>query len=571
MPDGQGTMRSGRLRLDDTTIGRWLDQVTARHLRAVIALVALSLACFLPGLTTIAPIDRDEARFAQATKQMLETGDYIDIRLQDEPRYKKPVGIYWLQAVVVKVTGEGAEAPIGAYRLASVVGAVAAVLLLYWATLPLFGRRAAFVAAAALSLSLILAVEAHLAKTDAVLLATVVLAQGALARVYLWKATDRPPVGTALLFWLGIGLGVLVKGPVILMISGLTILALVAVERRAGWLKGLRPLLGVPLAAAVVLPWLLAILSISGVSFFAQSLGGDLFGKVGSGAEGHGAPPGTHFVVFWFIFFPATMLVPLALPWVWRNRATAAVRFALAWIVPNWVVFELVATKLPHYTLPLYPAIAALVGGAVAGGLPTGTMWTRLSAVPGAGFAVLLPLGGIVALVWLEGATSLAGIAATFAAAALAGLAVRAAFGDAPLAGAALLGGAAVIAYVSVFAAVLPRLDTFRVSTRLAEAAAAAAGCADPKVASAGYAEPSLVFLTGTDTLLTDGRRAAEFLAEGGCRVALIEARQAERFAGRAARLGLAPDRRATVQGVNVGGFRWLDIGVYRAGGATAR
>ncbi|KAB2868597.1 MAG: zinc-binding dehydrogenase, partial [Bauldia sp.] len=388
MPDGQGTMRSGRLRLDDTTIGRWLDQVTARHLRAVIALVALSLACFLPGLTTIAPIDRDEARFAQATKQMLETGDYIDIRLQDEPRYKKPVGIYWLQAVVVKVTGEGAEAPIGAYRLASVVGAVAAVLLLYWATLPLFGRRAAFVAAAALSLSLILAVEAHLAKTDAVLLATVVLAQGALARVYLWKATDRPPVGTALLFWLGIGLGVLVKGPVILMISGLTILALVAVERRAGWLKGLRPLLGVPLAAAVVLPWLLAILSISGVSFFAQSLGGDLFGKVGSGAEGHGAPPGTHFVVFWFIFFPATMLVPLALPWVWRNRATAAVRFALAWIVPNWVVFELVATKLPHYTLPLYPAIAALVGGAVAGGLPTGTMWTRLSAVPGAGFAV---------------------------------------------------------------------------------------------------------------------------------------------------------------------------------------
>ena len=57
---------------------------------------------FPPGIFSIPPIDRDEARFAQATKQMVETGDYIDIRFQDEVRYKKPVGIYWLQAAVVK-------------------------------------------------------------------------------------------------------------------------------------------------------------------------------------------------------------------------------------------------------------------------------------------------------------------------------------------------------------------------------------------------------------------------------------------------------------------------------------
>jgi 4-amino-4-deoxy-L-arabinose transferase-like glycosyltransferase len=57
---------------------------------------------FLPGFFSIPPIDRDEARFAQATKQMVESGDYIDIRFQDEVRYKKPVGIYWLQSGVVK-------------------------------------------------------------------------------------------------------------------------------------------------------------------------------------------------------------------------------------------------------------------------------------------------------------------------------------------------------------------------------------------------------------------------------------------------------------------------------------
>ena len=57
---------------------------------------------FLPGFFNIPPIDRDEARFAQATKQMVETGDFVDIRFQDDVRYKKPVGIYWLQAAAVE-------------------------------------------------------------------------------------------------------------------------------------------------------------------------------------------------------------------------------------------------------------------------------------------------------------------------------------------------------------------------------------------------------------------------------------------------------------------------------------
>ena len=72
------------------------------HARAVAVLVVAALLAFLPGFFQIPPIDRDEARFAQATKQMLETGEYVDIRFQDEVRYKKPVGIYWLQAAVVK-------------------------------------------------------------------------------------------------------------------------------------------------------------------------------------------------------------------------------------------------------------------------------------------------------------------------------------------------------------------------------------------------------------------------------------------------------------------------------------
>src|ERR1700732_4115530 len=78
-----------------------IDFVAAGHVRAVAFLILCGLLLFLPGFFNIPPIDRDEARFAQATKQMVESGDFVDIRFQDEVRYKKPVGIYWLQAAGV--------------------------------------------------------------------------------------------------------------------------------------------------------------------------------------------------------------------------------------------------------------------------------------------------------------------------------------------------------------------------------------------------------------------------------------------------------------------------------------
>src|SRR5262249_13146766 len=83
---------------------------SASHGRAAALLVLVCLVAFLPGFFTIPPVDRDEARFAQATKQMLETGNFVDIHFQDETRYKKPVGIYWLQAGVVRI-GEALGPP----------------------------------------------------------------------------------------------------------------------------------------------------------------------------------------------------------------------------------------------------------------------------------------------------------------------------------------------------------------------------------------------------------------------------------------------------------------------------
>src|SRR5271154_3440729 len=148
----------------------------ASHKRALGVLLVVSLMLFLPGFFQIPPVDRDEAYFAQATKQMIETGDYIDIRYQDDVRYRKPVGIYWLQAAVVNTASAlglpDARTTIWLYRVPSLIGAVGAVLLTFWCALAFISRRGALLAALMMTASALLGVEARLAKTDAMLLLT---------------------------------------------------------------------------------------------------------------------------------------------------------------------------------------------------------------------------------------------------------------------------------------------------------------------------------------------------------------------------------------------------------------
>src|SRR3984885_11501051 len=106
-------------------LGALFDVGAGSHRRAVAILVLVSLILFLPGFFQIPPVDRDEAYFAQATKQMIETGDYVDIRYQDDIRYRKPVGIYWLQAAVVNTASAlgvpHALAKIWLYRVPSLI------------------------------------------------------------------------------------------------------------------------------------------------------------------------------------------------------------------------------------------------------------------------------------------------------------------------------------------------------------------------------------------------------------------------------------------------------------------
>ena len=551
---------------------RLIDFVTADHARAVAFLVLCGLLLFLPGFFTIPPIDRDEARFAQATKQMVETGDYVDIRFQDEVRYKKPVGIYWMQAAAVHTaTALGlpkAQLRIWVYRVPSLIGAIGAVLLTYWTALAFVTRRGAVLAGLMMCSAVLLGVEARLAKTDAMLLLTVVAAMGALARVYLsWQRGEdpvHPPWSWPIIFWTALAGGILLKGPLILMFVGLTIVMLSIVDRDASWLWRMRPVWGLMWMLVLVLPWFVAIYWRAGETFFTDSLGGDMLSKL-SAQESHGAPPGVYLLLFWITFWPGAPLAVMAAPAVWRARREPGAQFLLAWLVPSWIVFELVLTKLPHYVLPLYPAVAILTVGALERQVLSRSWLTR-----GSAWWFLIPaFASIIAVVAAIKVTRQPVFLAWpfVAGASIFGLFAWWLYEDSR-AERSLLNAFAAAAFLAfaIYGAVLPSLTPLFPSAEIARALRNVV-CVGPKAAAAGFHEPSLVFMTDTSTLLTDGSGAADFLNQGSCRFALVEQRSERAFVQRAEAIGLRYNVATRIEGYNISQGRPVSISIFRSEG----
>jgi 4-amino-4-deoxy-L-arabinose transferase-like glycosyltransferase len=535
-------------------------------------LTLCALVLFLPGFFTIPPIDRDEARFAQATKQMVETGDYVDIRFQDDVRYKKPVGIYWMQAAAVQAASAlglpGAQLRIWIYRMPSLIGAVGAVLLTYWTALAFVTRRGAVFAALMMCASVLLGAEARLGKTDAMLLAMVVAAMGALARAYLsWQRgedPEHPPWSWPAIFWTALAGGILIKGPLILMFAGLTIVALAIVDRGAPWLWRLRPLWGLMWTLVLVLPWFVAIYWHAGEAFFTDSVGGDMLSKLAA-QESHGAPPGLYLLLFWITFWPGAPLAAMAAPAVWRAKREPGAQYLLAWLAPSWIVFELVLTKLPHYVMPLYPAIAILTAGAL-----ERRVLSRSWLVRGATSWFAIPtLASIIAVV---GAVILTRQLALVAWPLLAAAMIFGLFAwwlyENNHAERSLLNAVAAAALLAlgIYGVVMPQLSTLFPSAEIARALRNVS-CVGPKAAAAGFHEPSLVFMTATSTLLTDGSGAADFLNQGNCRFALVEQRTERAFVQRAEAIGLRYNVASRIEGYNISQGRAVSIAIFRSEG----
>ncbi|MEJ6784293.1 ArnT family glycosyltransferase [Aminobacter sp. Piv2-1] len=502
-------------------------------------LAVFCLFAFAPGIATLPPTDRDESRFVQATKQMVESGDYVDIRFQDVPRYKKPAGIYWLQSAAVLVSGQGSDAPIWVYRLVSVLAGTFSVLALAFIGDRMFGRTAGLIAGLGLAGALVLGIEARIAKTDATLLATALLAHGALAAVYLGHRAGRPQGSANWLFWAAQGLALLIKGPVVPFMSLLTVAAIAILDRDRSWLRRLRPLTGILLTLLVAAPWLVLITLKTGAAFWQESVGKDLLSKVGSGQESHGFPPGYYFLTYSVFMWPfALAALDGGFKALNRFREDPRLLFCLAWYLPYWIAIELIPTKLPHYALPAYPALILLMAWSLtdpaASGIvqPRWQLWLRRACA----FGVIGVSAGLAAIAtgvtpYFLGQYSLwgqlAGLLVLVAAALGAGMPKD----MSPLRRTGFAAAAAAAAFGVLTWKVLPPLRPLWLSPQIAGQFEQLKTCPTSRLVSAGYGEPSLVFLAGTDTLLTNGKGAAEALAQDpACTIAVVSVAETKRF-----------------------------------------
>jgi 4-amino-4-deoxy-L-arabinose transferase-like glycosyltransferase len=363
------------------------------------AIVCVLAACtFLVGIAAVPVTDRDEPRFAQASRQMAEgdsLADWIVPRVGDTLRLKKPPLIYWVQApaVLALTGGDPARDAIWMYRLPSAIAALAAALATLWLGRAMFGGNTGLLAACLLVVSPVIVTDCHMARADEVLLVTTTLSLCVLWT--LWSAHRRGKrLGFAriALLWLCVGLGILAKGPITPFVAATAAIGCAAARRDWIFIWRLRPFTGIAVLAAIAVPWIWLAGNEVGWDTLRAAFDKEVLQRAKEGAEGHAAPPGYYAVTLIAFFFPGALLAALGLEraikrafvvrhaagarFVARMKARfASVRgrdaelFLLCWIVPTWLAFELIVTKFPHYVLPVYPALALLVARLALGGV----------------------------------------------------------------------------------------------------------------------------------------------------------------------------------------------------------
>jgi 4-amino-4-deoxy-L-arabinose transferase-like glycosyltransferase len=389
----------------------WLEPV----LYALLALV-LNLA----GNAQTGLWDRDEPRYAVCVREMRERGDWIFPTFNGEPRYHKPVLIYWLMRLGTAIGGDN---PFGVRLISSLAGAatVLGVTLLGRRMLGRHGGLAGLILATAP----IAVAESKLATTDATLALLIFACQ-----FCLWELGKHPSRMLAGLFWLFMSLAILVKGPVGPALIGASfVLAWCCGWRTPAW-KRLYWRNGLIGLAILTLPWFAAISVASRGEFLRFAVGRQILHRVSTDMEAHGGFPGYYPVVSTLVFYPWSAFVPAALVGAWVHRkSNPALGFLIGWSIGPLMLLECFQTKLIHYYLPAFAGCALLLSW-LAGALALDEVNIRRRALGRLALAILVGIGLAGAVSLLAGAVFVRGalalpmlvVALLIAAAALAGM-----------------------------------------------------------------------------------------------------------------------------------------------------
>jgi 4-amino-4-deoxy-L-arabinose transferase-like glycosyltransferase len=402
--------------------------------KRIIITILLCGGLYLLGNGRVSLWDRDEPRYAQASRQMLQSGDWVVPKLLDEPRIKKPPMIYWCQAASMAVfqrlmpdAGRSPEEQMqrdaAAARLPSSIAVVLTMLLMALVLVCIVGEERAFWTVLVFGTSGLVIMAAKMCLTDGVLLLFVTASQFCIYAMY----QKRGSWGVVIAFGVSTGLGLLTKGPVVLGINLTTVIVLelmrvldariakrkeprgfdVVTQAKEGPHPSPLPeyrareseqsqatvelaeasppmggtsvvakvLLCIAIIFAIGLPWVIVMwqrmssAAGPGENGFWLIIKHEIFDRMTSPLEQHKGPPGYYLLFFFATFFPWCLLLPTAIKLAWQNRREPLTRFAFAAVVGPWIMFECIATKLPHYVLPCFPFLAFLTAQAIVGGI----------------------------------------------------------------------------------------------------------------------------------------------------------------------------------------------------------
>jgi 4-amino-4-deoxy-L-arabinose transferase-like glycosyltransferase len=362
-----------------------------------VGIVLLTLLLNLAGNGRTGLWDRDEPRYAVCVREMRARGDWFFPTFNGEPRYHKPILIYWLMGLG---TALGGDNPFGV-RLVSVAAGTASVLGVWLLGQKMLGQRGGRLAALILATAPITAAESKLATTDATLALWLLGCQGC-----LWVLGQRSSRTAAALFWIFLSLATLTKGPV-----GP---ALIAASSLVAWWWGWPSLAwkrlhwrwGLAGFAIVTAPWFVVMSLATGGEFLRFAVGRQIIHRVASDMEAHGGFPGYYPVVSLLAFYPWSALVPAALVGAWqRRKSDPNLGFLLGWAIGPLLLLECFRTKLIHYYLPAFPACALLTAWLV---LRVAAEGVNIRRKPLGRLAIALLVGiGLVGIVLLGAAATM--------------------------------------------------------------------------------------------------------------------------------------------------------------------
>jgi len=339
-----------------TTLTKAIPDSRLRRI-APFLLIFIALLILLPANNLLPLIDRDEPRFAQATREMIDRDEWVVPYFNEEYRFDKPILIYWMMRTSYAVFGEN---EFGA-RLPSVLSTILLALIVFKMGARWFSVKTGFFAAFALLTCVQILMHGRSAVADMPMVAMVALAQFALFEL-LHNRDEKYPWSWFWTFYLALGIGFLAKGPVTFAVPILTIpIYRFILWRKPLRFKNLRLLTGIPVVLLIVGAWGIPALIKTGGEFWKVGMVSHVWDRGFETFQGHGAFFFYYLVTALLSLFPWSAFIGDGITAAKMNRS-AKNAFLISWLIGTYTLFSFYRTKLPHYVMPAFPAFFLILG-----------------------------------------------------------------------------------------------------------------------------------------------------------------------------------------------------------------